>query len=240
MGKKGRKRGRCMNCQRDGLELVKGLCWTCYGGNGKAEMEGEDPEQIQIDYVRMRGKQLQTMVQITRLVNELYDCCLSKDDALKIKDILKPYMAERVEEVSVGANAPDAANTNAEKAAPAPGERVGANTGAHANANRPKECTRQLCPDPPKPAEKPKLVGANAGDGANANKDKDADSAATGQRPVGANAPDAANTNAEGEREEYWTDADSTQRQQGEVPGFAGDQPEPLCNPKLDADDAPF
>lgn len=200
-------------CKGEDAELVGpyDLCHHCYDVVRREERR--DPEKIRIAFVRQCRKELRIINHMCEQVEVDLSERLNEDDAAFIKDTLQEYIDDILKDLSVerdavGAvsgnttrdpgsdvarNAGNALNANAGSRPPA----VGANRGAAANTNTKKrpleptfpQYTRQLCPDPPKPAEKPKPVGANAGDSANANTPKE------GDKRVEHNTGDAANSN---------------------------------------------
>src|ERR1700739_4610022 len=98
-----RRIDKCMNC-RDERELVaNGLCAKCYmAGRREAEKRGElswaSPDHSQRRYIAERNKMLVNLTKIVKLVDETP--CISPEDILAIKTVIRPYLMERAESLA--------------------------------------------------------------------------------------------------------------------------------------------
>jgi hypothetical protein len=98
-----RRIDKCMNCG-DERELVShGLCAKCYMGQRREAEKRDEPSWASPDrserrYIAERNKMLVNLTKIVKIVDETP--CLSPEDALAIKTVIRPYLLERAESLA--------------------------------------------------------------------------------------------------------------------------------------------
>lgn len=98
-----RRIDNCMNCG-DERELVShGLCAGCYMKQRREAEKRDEPSWASPDrserrYIAERNKMLINLTKIVKIVDETP--CLSPEDGLAIKTVIRPYLLERAESLA--------------------------------------------------------------------------------------------------------------------------------------------
>jgi hypothetical protein len=98
-----RRIDKCIICGDERELVANGCCAKCYMAR-RREAEKRDepswasPDRSQRRYIAERNKMLVNLTKINKLVDETP--CLSPEDAVAIKTVIRPYMLERVESLA--------------------------------------------------------------------------------------------------------------------------------------------
>jgi len=98
-----RRIDKCMNCGDERELVANGFCAKCYmASRREAEKRDEpswaSPDRSQRRYIAERNKMLVNLTKIVKLVDETP--CISPDDILAIKTVIRPYLLERAESLA--------------------------------------------------------------------------------------------------------------------------------------------
>ena len=98
-----RRIDKCMNCGDERELVANSLCAKCYmAGRREAEKRDEpvwaSSDRSQRRYIAERNKMLVNLTKIVKLVDETP--CISPDDILAIKTVIRPYLLERAESLA--------------------------------------------------------------------------------------------------------------------------------------------
>lgn len=93
----------CMNCGDERELVANGFCAKCYmASRREAEKRDEpswaSPDRSQRRYIAERNKMLVNLTKIVKLVDETP--CISPEDILAIKTVIRPYLLERAESLA--------------------------------------------------------------------------------------------------------------------------------------------
>ena len=94
---------KCMNCGDEREIVANRICAKCYMAR-RREAEKRDepswarPDHSQRRYIAERNKMLVNLTKIVKLVDETP--CISPDDILAIKTVIRPYLLERAESLA--------------------------------------------------------------------------------------------------------------------------------------------
>ena len=94
---------KCMNCGDEREIVANRICAKCYMAR-RREAEKRDepswaiPDRSQRRYIAERNKMLVNLTKIVKIVDETP--CLSPEDALAIKTVIRPYLLERAESLA--------------------------------------------------------------------------------------------------------------------------------------------
>lgn len=98
-----RRIDKCMNCGDERELVANGFCAKCYMAR-RREAEKRDepswasPDRSQRRYTAERNKMLINLTKIVKLVDETP--CISPEDILAIKTVIRPYLMERAESLA--------------------------------------------------------------------------------------------------------------------------------------------
>jgi hypothetical protein len=98
-----RRIDKCINCGDERELVANSLCAKCYmAGRREAEKRDEpvwaSSDRSQRRYIAERNKMLVNLTKIVKLVDETP--CISPDDILAIKTVIRPYLLERAESLA--------------------------------------------------------------------------------------------------------------------------------------------
>jgi hypothetical protein len=98
-----RRIDECMNCGNERELVANSTCAKCYMAR-RREAEKRDepswasPDRSQRRYIAERNKMLVNLTKIVKLVDETP--CISPEDILAIKTVIRPYLMERAESLA--------------------------------------------------------------------------------------------------------------------------------------------
>jgi hypothetical protein len=98
-----RRIDKCLNCGDEREIVANRICAKCYMAR-RREAEKRDepswasPDRSQRRYIAERNKMLVNLTKIAKIVDETP--CLSPEDAVAIKTVIRPYLLERAESLA--------------------------------------------------------------------------------------------------------------------------------------------